>query len=127
MDRRDFLTFGLRGILLAATAPAIVRAESLMKIASPERFIILPNSAPILLIPGQFSVAHDYRGFDQGRNIALTAMVNWIGRDHAKRTYGKVREIQIFEDQVFDPNSGITRSRAKVQFLREVMKYSEEE
>lgn len=44
MNRRQFLAGGMGGILLAAIAPAIVRADSLMRIVPRETTIIQPPS-----------------------------------------------------------------------------------
>jgi hypothetical protein len=64
MNRRGFLS----AILATATAPAIVRAESLMKIAVPEKKILVPNQDLIWPIagwnyePGQIDYQDWYMG-----------------------------------------------------------------
>lgn len=122
MDRRGFL----QSILVAVVAPAIVRADSLMKIIPAERLVVVPEFGPLLLVPASFSVSHARMGFDEGRDIALSAMVNWMARDHARRKYGRFREIQVFEDRSHDAFQGITTVKARVQLLREVHQYHEE-
>lgn len=49
--RRDFLTLGLKGIILAAAAPAIVRPSSLMKLWVPRPYVEAICRIPVMSYP----------------------------------------------------------------------------
>jgi hypothetical protein len=72
LHRRGFLS----AILLAGTAPAIVRASSLMKIIVPEQAIILPSKLS--------SLSADF----DGDSYALAGS-DWIEREYVN-TWNKV-------------------------------------
>ena len=85
MNRRGFLS----ALLAAGAAPAIVRAESLMKIVVPEKKILVPNQnltwheAEWQYEPGQFN-GHDWVMVEGGprfdRHIVLPVAAAYLAK-----------------------------------------------
>lgn len=139
MNRRGFL----QSCLALAVAPAIVRADSLMRIIPQEVMLFVPNSEPLLLVPEESFVSFAFAGAHTGRSVAIQQMIRGMVKDGLKYG-GRYRDLQIAETCEYDPQaecwgnshwtfdepgnrqSGVTLIRARATFNREVPQYADE-
>jgi hypothetical protein len=115
MNRRGFL----QSILIAAAAPAIVRADRLMRIIPQETTLFVPNSEPVLLVADRIFSATDFLGGWPGMDVALLMRQRL---EEAARRRGKVHDLNIMFDK-FARSDGTHRLQAVATFNREVPIY----
>lgn len=114
MDRRGFL----QSILVAAVAPAIVRADSLMRIIPTETTIFIPDKRPLLLVAERIYSSHTWAG--SGSRLGVGLMLDQQMREHIRRYYGRAHNLQMFEDTAYDPSAKVTETRLIASFTREI-------
>jgi hypothetical protein len=113
VNRRGFLG----SILALGAAPAIVRADSLMRIVAQETTIYVPDSAPLLLVPDMSFVTHAVRGLHS--RVEIDLLVQAILRDSLR--YGRpTRDVRISTSRAYDPLEGVMVVRAEAHFMREI-------
>lgn len=119
VNRRGFLG----AILAASVAPAIVRADSLMRIIPQEITLFIPGSAPLLLVPETSFVTYALAGIHSPRGIAIGQMIRGMVKDGLPR---RAHDVQFFEDHLYDHREDVTFLRCRATFNREVPQYKDE-
>lgn len=122
MNRRGFL----QTIIATATAPAIVRADSLMRVIPQETTLYVPETGPIILVPGRM-VASTTRPGGRWPSMAETLSMQPLLERGIRRNHGRIRDLRYIHERMVGPLADDERKVRVIALFNEEVRVGSDE